>query len=254
VLDEPGVQRRFVGEFLRSSPLPAEPGYVAAELACSPPERIIRDVVEEHQVQASLAWRPPLTIYPLFWAGLALACAGAAGRVGLGRRTHKTKAREAHRPAQTDPAGVDGPGSAVRPRLGGTTVSAEAPNHGHLNRTTHQSLGTVNFSTQLTYVLGEQLRSMLADDRRDESLLRGLEWILQHTSTEDILHIRQGLDGDLAVHGRIREIDQRVRQGKDIVDLRLARVLRVVAQDVLREGPACHGGPRPVTRLRDGMT
>lgn len=253
VLDEPGVQHRFVGEFLRSGPLPAEPGYVAVELACSPPERSIRDLVDEDQIQASLAWRPPLTIYPLFWAGLALACAGVVGRVGIGLRARKAKAQEAQQPAQTGSAGVDGPGSVVRPRLPGATVSAEAPNHGHLNRRTYQSLGTVNVSTQLTYVLGEQLRRMLADDQRDESLLRGLEWILPHTSTQDILHIRQGLNGDPAVHERIREIEQRVCQGEDIADLRLAQVLRVVAQDVLREAPTCHGSLHPVALLRDGM-
>ncbi len=61
----PAVERYFSGSYLRCRPLPERPGYVVAELACQPPEPAIRQLLEGEQIEARLAWRPPLLALPL---------------------------------------------------------------------------------------------------------------------------------------------------------------------------------------------
>jgi len=224
-LTEPDVERRFTGALLRRDALAAEPGYVAAEVACHPPRRTVRGLAGDTVVRARLAWRPPLTVYPWFWAGAILAAVGASGRVVLGRWARKAEARvrlEAPRP------------SVRRPVAGRAAAPASLEG------------AAAQCSARLLRVLGQQLAVMVAEGRREAGLLDAVEWVLDRAATQAIVEIREGLNGDPYVHERIRQVQQRLdsqaaasgpETPHDTFDRRLGHVLRVVALDVLCEEP-----------------
>jgi len=238
-LAEPGVRQRFVGIPLSGEPLPAEPGYVAAEVACRPPRPVVRELVDNPRVLARLAWRPPLTVYPLFWVGVALVGLGASGRVAVGWLGRKAETREGQAAPRKPVACPAREGTAAR--LTEPEPEREAVSSGiglDPGRGTIPRPGARSAPARLMHILGEQLRRMLAEGRRDEALLRALEWVLEHASEHDVTSIREGLNGDPAVHERIRQIDESAGRMTGPDELRLLHILRTVTADVLPERSA----------------
>ncbi len=238
-LDQPDVQKRFAGIPLSSKPLPAEPGYVAAEVACRPPGLVVRELVDNPRIPVGLTWRPPLTVYPLLWIGVALVALGASGRIAVAWVARRAEAHGGQAVPQDRSA---------RPAPDGGPEGFGAPDHDERTADLEAALDPAggsssqpevrNAPARLMHILGEQLRDMLADGRRDEALLRALEYVLEHGCKQAVVSVRQGLNGDPAVHERIRKIEESVGRMSDPVEERLVRVLRTVADDVLSERPA----------------
>jgi len=249
----PEVQRRFTGRLIRTEALPADPGYVVAEVACRPPQRTVRSLVDDTVVSARLAWRPWLGVYPLFWVGAVLASLGAVGRAGLGWRARRIGARGVVNVALKERAEGNSPAAdgAARPAFELRAELTARERGGHKWSGAPTPMGEQRYSADLMRTLGEQLRAMIAEGRRDHALLDALDGALDHAPAQAVADVREGLNGDLSVHRRIRQIRSKVLRdgaGGSGVDpsrhafaRRLLGILRIVAADVLSEEPDTTG-------------
>ena len=105
-LDSPVLNQFFTGRFVRSEPIPFEPGRVIAYLDCNLPPEIIGDLGNTAEpLRVRLLWRPSLLFQPgfefsiLLLAASGLSLAAAARNVAWTSRygPHLERARRAAR-------------------------------------------------------------------------------------------------------------------------------------------------------------
>ncbi len=226
-LVDPAVEPYFGGTFLAARPMPHKPGYVVAELACQPPEKTIRELIEGEKIVAKLRWRPPLTTLLPFRIGAVLALTGMAGWavcfVGLARR----------RPTQ-HPRGRNGHGPVPHVFISGTSKatsqgkrSVEIP----IPQAADLESGSVSALHEL---LGERLRELVLRDEIDTDLLSAVEWALDRHHVRAVRQIRVGLHCDVALEERVSQLHQEAEAASTVPgngclrDNDRERVLRVL--------------------------
>ncbi len=180
---EPMIQRRFAGRFVRAEPLPRDDGRVVAELVADAPAAAVRKLVSgegEDAVEVRLRWTPPLWTSPWALLGTAMAVTGGllaivalvrSGRAASeGGDTHEAPASDERAVAVPDRTGAEA-----------ATAYAEHPSG---------SLGT------MLRLLGQRLRQALADGEIDPSLLAAIEWALDRHHARAVELIGDGLGAD----------------------------------------------------------
>jgi multidrug resistance efflux pump len=217
-LTEPSVVPYFQASFVRATPLAEKPSYAVAELACTPPQEIMKDLIDGERITAEALWRPPMHTLLLFQTGCITLLAGA---VLWGVATFLTWRRQGATPQRRETcsaAGVD---------LNRRVLNTSAVPGGSMLQLESGAVAS------MLELLGSQLREALL--RRDvgDDLNAALEWSLDRHQTRAIRCLRAGLGMDEELEPEIERLVQdlqRLRAGNGRsagAAQRLERTLRV---------------------------
>ncbi|MBP7935264.1 MAG: hypothetical protein KA354_11505 [Phycisphaerae bacterium] len=242
----PVLQRRFDGRLIRWNKLAHEPGYVVAELACSPPPETIRDLVARDwaahdgsttpTVRIRLLWRPPLTVSPLFPPAVCMLAIGLIGLCAGGlRKTNRDDSREPSVDALEADSTPSGPLAPPPTELIVPLPAAELA----LDAAEVES-GAVGRNLQL---LGHRLRESIKRHCIEPSLLRALEWAIDRHHTRALRHLMIGLDHDPALpsslerwQARAVSESEKIASEHDRPASRVIRIVEALAPELLGSG------------------
>jgi len=260
----PVLQRRFSGRLISWDRLPREPGYVVAELACSPPPETIRELVARDwgahdgnttpTVRIRLLWRPPITVSPLFPLVVCMLAIGLTGLCAAGlRRAYRGAWCKPSVDALEADSTPSGPVVPPRAELIAPSPAAELA----LDAAEVES-GAVGRNLQM---LGHRLRESIKQHCIEPSLLRALEWAIDRHHTRALRHLMIGLDHDPALpssleHWQARAASESEKNASehDRPASRVIRIVEALAPELLRSGRSAGAAHRKAPDLPTGYS
>lgn len=253
-LVDPVLHRRFPGRLLQWEPMALEPGYVLADLACSPPPETIRDLasrdwsqhswVPGRQLRVRLMWRPPLHTSPLFWPAVTAIAVGVGGWVLMSWLAAKRR-------TQTGSETPDVPTAATHVALEFSSSGRAGLNNESLAATSlpafdalHMESGANGRNMEL---LGRRLREAIRRQQVEPELLQAVEWTLDRHHARAVRHLKVGMGSDEQLAQQVAGVFTHLsapaasgatREGRNgaSTSQRLARIIRTISPGLVEGG------------------
>lgn len=281
-LVDPVLYRRFPGRLLKWEPMPLEPGYVLADLACTPPAETIRDLASRdwsyrswapgRELRVRLMWRPPLIANPLFWPSaiaLAVSLIGwlltswlATGRIAQAMSIAVDTAAPAERPQEKPVRAKGSIAESLAPVSASPALDAMQVEAGAGGRSME--------------LLGRRLREAIRRQEIEPELLQAVEWTLDRHHARAIQHLKRGMAPDEQLAAQASHLFGSLSrasgsdQASDLADAnsrsqRLARLILAISPELLQtcgiDGHAKHVAcgfqfrdPRQAASPHDGQS
>lgn len=252
-LVDPVLHRRFPGRLLMWEPMPLEPGYVLADLACVPPAETIRDLASRDQsyrswapgreLRVRLMWRPPLHTSPLFWPAVAGIAVGVGGWISVSVLAANRRPR-----ADQDLSGAATNVGHSKSRRsfpswvcrGDDSLATSQPAFDALQIESGANGRNIE-------LLGRRLREAIRRQQLEPELLQAVEWTLDRHHARAVRHLKVGMAADeqlpLQVSRLLKQLAYSSGAGGageasngTLTSQRLARIIRAISPGLLRAG------------------